>query len=396
MFDINVLSFQYVYVYVVVNFFCAVLSLLFLSKFSVRVGNNHEIHLFRAMIISYLMYLVLEIVWILALSDLLPLPLLATGLIKMADTMLVPFTVYFWFWFAEERFHSQIAKNRSFRIALSIPILLMCILYATSFFTGIVFRISPQRTVEAGPLIILTGIVDNFYGIAIILHAAILYWKDKNHYRRKDYWAHIAFIVLCTVAGILDVVVKTTPVMTLTIAFSFAYMFVNLVEPHIYNAYSDALTGLHNRRHADRYLTEGMQETSPENPFYLFMADVDRFKEINDTLGHMEGDQALKTVAEAIAAVAKEFRGFAARWGGDEFLVMVRRAKKEDFPMHFASVLDEKIKQLTDRHNSAYPLTLSIGHAVCDSSSEKIANVIQAADQMLYQKKKEKLSGYKA
>ena len=394
MFDINVLSFQYTYVYVAVNFFCAVLSLLFLSKFSVRVGNNREIRLFRAMILSHLVYLVLEIVWILALSELLPLPLLATGLIKIADTMLVPLMVYFWFWFAEERFHSQIAKNKTFRIVVSIPIILMCILYATSFFTGIVFRISPQHTVEAGPLIILTGIVDNFYGIAIILHAVILYWKDKNHFRRKNYWIHIAFIIICTFAGIQDVFVKTTPVMTLAIAFTFAYLFVNLVEPHIYNAYSDALTGLNNRRHADRYLMEGMQETSPENPFYLFMADVDRFKEINDTLGHMEGDQALRTVAEAITAVASEFRGFAARWGGDEFLVMVRHAKKEEFPMHFASALDEKIKHFADRHHITYPLAMSIGHAVCDSSSEKIANVIEAADQMLYQKKKEKLSGY--
>ena len=391
MFDVNVLNFQYTYVYVAVNFFCAVLSLLFLSKFSFRVGNNHEIRLFRAMIISYLAYLVLENVWILALSEFLPLSALTTGLIKIADTMLIPFMVYFWFWFAEERFRSQRAKSRSFRIVASIPIILMCILYVTSFFTGIVFRITPQRTVEAGPLIILTGIVDNIYGAAIILHAAVLYLKDRSRLRRKDYWIHLAFIIMCTVAGILDAVVRITPVMTLAIAFSLAYMFVNLVEPLIYNAYSDALTGLHNRRHADRYLTEMMKEASPDEPLYLFMADVDRFKEINDTLGHMEGDHALKTVAEAIAAVANDFRGFAARWGGDEFLVMVRHAKKEDFPMYFASVLDDKIKHFAERHHIKYPLAMSIGHAICDTSAEAIGDVIEAADQMLYQKKRERL-----
>ena len=396
MFDVNVLSFQYTYVYVAVNIFCAFLSLLFLSKFSFRVGNNHEIHLFRAMVISYLVYLVLEIIWILALVGALPLPMLATGLVKIADTMFIPLMVYFWFWFAEERFRSERAGKRSFRILFSLPIILMFILYVTSFYTGLVFRISSEHTVEPGPLIILTGVVDNFYGIAIILHAAFLYGKDKNRYQRKDYWSQIIFIIICTISGILDAVVRMTPVMTLAIAFSYAYLFVNLLEPHIYNAYSDALTGLNNRRHADRYLTERVEEASPENPFYLFMADVDRFKEINDTLGHLEGDHALKTVAEAIDAVTGDFRGFAARWGGDEFLVMIRHAKEDDFPMRFSEALDESIRHFATKHRVSYPLAMSIGHAVCDSPTEQIENVIDAADRMLYQKKKERLGGCEA
>ena len=390
--DASVLSFQYTYVYAAVNLFCVFIAVLILSKFSSHVGNNREIQLFRAMTVAYLTYLVLEIVWVLALAGIIPLSPLATGLVKMVDTMFIPLMVFFWFWFAEERFHSGAAGRPLVRFLFSIPIVLMWVLYFTSFYTGIVFHISPQRTVEPGPLIALTGIVDNFYGIAIILHAASLFLKEKDRFRRKDYWIQMSFIIMCTIGGILDTIVTMTPVMTLTIAFSFAYLFVNLLEPQIYN---DALTGLNNRRRADRYLSEKIEETSPENPFYLFMADVDRFKQINDSMGHLEGDQALKTVADAVAATTDEFHGFAARWGGDEFLVMIRHAKDEDFPLRFAALLGEKIKHYADHYGITYPLAMSMGHALCESPEDGIESVIETADKMLYQNKRERLPDYK-
>ena len=230
MFDINVFNFQYSYVYVAINIFCVLVSLLFLAKFSFRVGNSREIQLFRAMTIFFLIYLILEIIWVLGLVDVLPLSPLAEGLIKVAGTMFVPFMVFFWFWFAEERFRSEVAKTLTFRIVLSIPIILMCVLYATSFYTGLVFRISPQRTVQPGPLCLLTGIIDNFYGIAIIIHAVILYIKEKNRFQRRDCRMQIMFIIICTIAGILDAVVRMTPVMTLTISFSFIYLLFWLSE----------------------------------------------------------------------------------------------------------------------------------------------------------------------
>ena len=392
MVDNNLLSFQYTYIYVAINLFCAFISLLLLSKFSFRVGNSREIALFHLMNGAYLLYLVLEIIWVLSYTKTIALPELATGLIKILDSMLIPFVVYFWFWFAEERFHSKYAKSKFFKILFSIPITLMVVLYITSFFTGIVFRITPHLTVEMGPLFFLTGIIDNIYGAAIIVHGAILYAKGNTSYDKRHYWTHVIFIGICTASGIFDAVFKTTPVMTLAIAFAFSYLFINLLEPHIYSAYNDALTGLNNRRHADMYLLDIIKGTTSNNPFYLFMMDIDRFKEINDTLGHLEGDRALKIVSKAIEAVANDFRGFAARWGGDEFVVMIRHAKEGDFPELFAKVVDEKIQHHASQHLIEYPLGMSIGHAICDSTEETIANIVDAADKMLYDNKLKKLS----
>ena len=392
MIDYNLLNFQYTYIYVAINLFCAFFSLLLLSKFSFQVGTSREICLFHLMNGTYLFYLVLEILWVLSVTETIPLPPLATGLIKALDSMIIPFMVYLWFWFAEERFHSKFAYKPLFKIIFSIPLALMIIMYASSFFTGAIFRITPQLTVEHGPLFFFTGIIDNFYGAAIIIHGAILYITGKREHDKKHYWTQVIFIGICTASGIFDAVFKTTPVMTLAIAFSFVYLFVNQLEPHIYSAYSDALTGLNNRRHADKYLLEFIEGTTPDNPFYLFMMDIDRFKEINDTLGHLEGDRALKIVSKAIDAVTDDFRGFAARWGGDEFVVMIRHPKEGSFPERFANAVDEKIKHHARQHLVEYPLGMSIGHAICDSTEDTISNIVDIADRMLYENKMRKLS----
>ena len=224
--DTSILSFQYTYVYAMINLFCAIIALVILSKFNSYIGNSKEIHLFRAMTTFYLIYLVLEIVWILALYGIIPFSALTTGLIKILDTMFIPIMVYVWFWFALVRFKSKKVKNKKFIFVLSIPLILMFILYATSFFTGIVFRITSERIVMPGPLFYLTGILDNFYGFAIIIYASYHSKKLGDNQLKLDLRAHIIFIIICTISGILDAIVSMTPIMSLCIVLAIIYIYL--------------------------------------------------------------------------------------------------------------------------------------------------------------------------
>ena len=389
--DASVLSFQYAYVYVAINVFCIFSSALILVKFNSYVGNHREIHLFRRMTISFLIYLLLEVVWMLGVAGIMPMSELTIGLVKILDTVFIPLMVYYWFWFAESRFKSKLLTDLKYRIIFSFPIVLMFALYATSFFTGLVFQVTPQRTVEAGPLIILTGIVDNFYGISIIVHASILTIRNKSHHLRKEFLAQIIFIVICTVSGILDAVISMTPVMTLTIEFAVVYLFANILEPQIRNVYIDALTGLNNRRRADLYLSDMIETASPENPFYLFIVDIDHFKRINDTMGHLEGDKALKVVANAIVEVSGLFHGFVARWGGDEFLVIIRHAKEESLPDLFSAQLNNHLHLYVCKNYIPYPLAMTLGYSVCESPRDEMSRIISTADHMLYKNRQARL-----
>lgn len=376
---------RYVFVYAAVNIFCILVSLIILSKIGYNVGSEQENRYFRGMALCFLAFVVLETIWVLAEGGILPIPRAVASSLKAIDTMIIPFKVYLWFWFAETKFRSKIAESRIARIITFIPYAILVCFYIASAFNGVVFSIGPEGELVPGPAVALTGLVDNIYGIAIILHAIVLFAKEKVPYRRRDYVTQIVFIVLCTAGGIIDAVVSGTPIMPLAIALAFVFLFSNLQESQIYN---DALTGLNNRRRADEYMAESIEEASPENPLYLFVLDVDNFKEINDTRGHLEGDRALKAVARGIAKTTNAHSGFTARWGGDEFIIAVN-GSDPNLPKQIESEIAATISEAAEEEGLAYSLAASIGCAKCTSPNDKIADLITVADEALYERKRQ-------
>ena len=374
---------RYVFVYAAVNVFCMLTALVILSKISYNVGSEHENRYFRGMTLCFLGFVLLELLWVLIEGGVIAAPRTLGSLFKIIDTVLIPFMVYHWFWFAEIKFRSNIVGSWMARIITLIPFIVLVVCYFISIFNGMVFSIGPEGELVPGPLVGLTGIVDNIYGIAIIIHAAILLVKEKAPYRRRTYVTMIVFILLCTTGGIIDAVVQNTPVMPLANAFAFIFLFANLQETQIYN---DALTGLNNRRRADEYILESIPSASEEMPLYLFVLDVDNFKSINDSLGHLEGDRALRAVARGIANAADEYHGFASRWGGDEFVV-VASGQGENFPQSVISTLKGRISQSAEEAGITYPLDASVGFVKCTTPQSKMSDLIAKADKMLYEQK---------
>ena len=377
------MDFRYVFVYAMTNVFCLCSSILIFPKLSYNVGSESEIKFFRRMLSCYMFFLALELIWVLAVGDILKLPPLIVGHIKITSTTFIPLMVYFWFQFAEIKFHSKFAENVPFRIATFIPIIVLIGLYILSLNNGICFSVAEDGSLIPGPLASLTGIVDNIYGISIIAHAAILLTSEKVPSRKKEYKAQIVFIVICTIGGITDALVQNTPIMPLAIALSFNYLFGNLQEVQIFN---DALTSLHNRRHANHFLEEARTAASDDNPFFLFILDVDNFKHINDTMGHLEGDRALQAVAKALQVSSNLFNGFTARWGGDEFMILIN-SKDPQIPEKLIEALKTNLEQVAHSRSISYKLSVSIGYTRCTSTQRTTTELIYEADQMLYQNK---------
>ena len=147
---------------------------------------------------------------------------------------------------------------------------------------------------------------------------------------------------------------------------------------------TDALTGLLNRRYIEERL---MEETKRSNrhgfPMSFMMLDVDEFKSYNDTFGHPAGDEALKMVGHIIR---ETLRGadVAARYGGEEFAILLPQTISEE-----ALAIAERIR--TNIAEAAFPhrrVTLSIGVASCSAELCLAKNIVSAADQALYQAKR--------
>ena len=149
---------------------------------------------------------------------------------------------------------------------------------------------------------------------------------------------------------------------------------------------TDALTGTRNRRFFDEVIGRELQRHRRyRTPLSIVFIDVDRFKAINDTLGHETGDRVLRDVA---GYLLKNFRGadYVFRWGGDEFLILIS--------CHEA----EAVRRATDvqRAFAASPtiadlpagVGLSIGCVEVPNDTTDILPLVQAADERMYLNKK--------
>jgi diguanylate cyclase (GGDEF)-like protein/PAS domain S-box-containing protein len=155
-------------------------------------------------------------------------------------------------------------------------------------------------------------------------------------------------------------------------------------------AITDALTGLANRRCFDQYLTtewrRGMRE---RNPLSIVLIDADLFKSYNDTYGHLRGDNCLKQIAEAIQDVVSRPGDLVARFGGEEFAVVLPNT-----PATGAFQIAQEIcaamrnRQLPHSGNSAGVVTISAGCAtLVPQLGQHAPSLIDCADQALYQAK---------
>ncbi len=155
-------------------------------------------------------------------------------------------------------------------------------------------------------------------------------------------------------------------------------------------ASSDMLTGLANRvslRDALGALTQAAPPAAP--PLTLLMLDLDRFKPVNDRLGHAVGDAVLKTVALRMSRLLREGE-LVARWGGDEFVVLIPGCDDEPAGMAIAERLIRAISQPMVVAGHAVEISATVGMARFPHDAKVVEDLLQRADLALYRAKSQR------
>lgn len=146
----------------------------------------------------------------------------------------------------------------------------------------------------------------------------------------------------------------------------------------------DSLTGIASRRQFDESLArESARSQRLGSPLTLIVFDVDHFKLINDSYGHTTGDAVLREVADTIVANTKGF-DVAARYGGDEFVLLLPDCSREDAPG-----VAERVRTEVGRRVHAAPVTVSAGVATMPDNACDGARLVSAADAALYDAKRD-------
>jgi diguanylate cyclase (GGDEF)-like protein/PAS domain S-box-containing protein len=154
---------------------------------------------------------------------------------------------------------------------------------------------------------------------------------------------------------------------------------------------SDALTGVPNRRAFDRTLrTEWRRCSRAGEPLSLLMIDIDNFKSFNDTYGHLVGDEVLCLVARALTNELHRAGDVVARFGGEEFAVVLPNTDAAG-AFTVATALVDAVRAVTLRKASDWGLSVSVGTATAqpDATTIKSGDLLGRADEALYAAKAE-------
>lgn len=272
-------------------------------------------------------------------------------------------------------------------IFLLLPAFVDGLLLLSSPFTGIMFSIDPvTNTFSSEPLFTLHLIlIYAYYTVAAIRKQVYIVLAWRRHTDGYNLLMEQVFIMFPLVSGVLYIFFPMLPNMWPIISLSLLMVFV---ESQLQQISLDALTKLNNRRGFDTHIKNALAQRQEGWLIFLFIIDLDLFKKINDTYGHVEGDAALMQAADTLRSVCarRDHNCFLARTGGDEFIIVLKATDPRS-----AANLRQRIHgaftKLNKTTKNPYALQVSIGYEQAEDWMS-VSDLVAAADRKLYEEKK--------
>ena len=357
------------------------------SKLSSDIIKLREITVFRALIGAFAFYMAASCVWTLQEYEAINMPYNAFFALCFCSLLGISSCAYLFFLSTMLRVEPTLLEKRGAIAVLSLPVGIILCCLVVNLFNRMIYDITPDKHIVYNRVYIIIPLLSSLYLVGILIVAVIQSLHARNHSRRKQAITLALSIIFVMICVVIDDRLKRTTILPPALFGAIFFVFVNMQESSIY---SDALTGMNNRRKAGEFLESQMDTLSKDNPMMLYMADLNRFKQINDNFGHSEGDQALVLCAYAIKSSLGQFKAFAARYGGDEFIFSFRPAQLPDDlarPEAIIETIQARLSQLCKDAGKPYALSLSAGWYRCESPAQSLAECVRQADEMLYIRK---------
>ncbi len=244
--------------------------------------------------------------------------------------------------------------------------------------THILFFITEDNDYQQGTFFYLIYLVCVLLLLASILLILCVCRKEASAERRRECY----YLLGCGAPPLLGLTMQSifhdwwvsAPCLSLTILF----IYLNTQNHQIT---IDELTGLNNRREFDQQISKKAEQVNGGN-WGMFMLDVDDFKKINDSFGHIVGDEALWETADILRHALGKEKLFLARYGGDEFAVIGEWSNEQEARAAIAAV-EDAVADFNKEAGKAYQLSFSIGYAMWNEA-EDIEQLVEIADERMY------------
>lgn len=369
--------------YIMTEAFCLIYALSIFLSLSPSIGTEHEINELKNMIYAYIMFLISDMAWSLIEGKYVPSTPAIHITVSTVMIISISFGGFFWCKFMADRLFKAKPLSKKWEIILSLPIIMIIAMDILSIFTGFLFYIDAQGHYQSTNYFFIQTFVNNLYIIVPTIASIVYALRTTSRTERKEYLIYSTYLLVPVIMVEFEDVLPNVPLLALSIFMIIHILFLMIQNSQIYN---DALTGLNNRRRVDQYLDYVLPKASEENPVTIMIIDINGFKSINDTYGHIEGDRALRTFAYVLKDVAMKHHAFISRYGGDEFCLV---KSQEADAKEIADDLQTSLREYQMSTDIAHPyiLTASIGYTQISEPSSNTPLEVKKADIMLYENK---------
>ncbi len=279
------------------------------------------------------------------------------------------------------KYEKKLYGKNVHRLLFLSPLLILFVLELVNMFYPVFFDFTPitfeyvekpwVAIVNAIPLlyIVFSGIND------------LKEWRENTRY----YNLPISLYFSITAVGIaLESIFIDYPIIPICCSISTTMMYIRIVKRI---GYIDLLSGLYTRSSLAMYISSQLGKLASNEMLAGIMMDVNHFKEINDTYGHVVGDRAISAMGEILKSVTRN-QGVSFRYGGDEFIVIFKASDTNQIGEIMKSI-ETALEEFNEKKSEVFELSVSKGFSIYESEDASIVRFIDEMDAQMYKNKNE-------
>lgn len=364
--------------YIEANLVCSLVFGILLLHNHFSIDRQEKQVKFDFALIAFILYFLTDCFWAAILGGQLPKTRFSVVTCTFLLYLFMSMIVYSWLSFVMA-FEQTPHRNRPVnRFAVAFPFFIATIIMV------LMYLIAPQRLIDS-ELNTLPSVSIFLVAVPCVYMAAILFYTirkakaTENPMEKRKHLFVGFFPLLVLIGGLTEMLyLPQAPVFCFTSLILILVFYIQSLESKVS---LDPLTNLNNRGQLERYCSQKSNLFLTDRKTIAIMLDIDRFKSINDTYGHAEGDKALILVATALKTVinSHSMPSFLCRYGGDEFILIVHPAALEE-----VEELIREIRTEIDRQGVDHLLSISAGYDELQGAEDTIQTCIQRADKKLY------------
>lgn len=372
----------YIIYYLEANFVCIIIFLIMLFYDLLNVDRQEKQIKYDRALIAFMSYFMSDAIWAGMVDGIIPRPFIASLILNFVNYALMAIITYTWLRYVMSVEQVKNRDSRAVKIATISPFLIATVALI------VIYISAPRKIIDAEfrPTTLYSIFqitVPCIYIAAVFGYTLKKGITEKNPLERRKHLFIGLFPLMVVTGGLIQVLIlPDTPVFCFSCAILMLLFYIYAMETRIS---TDPLTGLNNKGQLLRYVSQDSNLHMDGCLTYVIMADINEFKQINDTYGHAEGDHALKIVAEALRDVVKQntIPIFMARYGGDEFTLIVH--PKPEYRMDlFIEEIREQIRKQCTAEGTPYQVSMGLGYDKLKDTDDSFQKCMERADANLY------------